>query len=90
MEESKPENIRQGIAQGAKGIGSEFKKGLGGLFSKPKEGAKKGGLKGFAKGLGKGVIGAISTPVTGILRAGESVSQGISGAATNFSNIGKC
>jgi hypothetical protein len=38
------------------------------------KGAKTGGIKGFGKGLGKGIIGAVSAPVTGILRAGESVS----------------
>lgn len=46
-------------------------------------------MLGFAKGFGTGLAGAIASPVTGLLRAGESVSQGISTSANNFSNVGK-
>ena len=70
-------------------MGTEVKKGVGGIFSKPFQGAKQSGLRGFTAGIGKGLLGAVATPIAGVLRAGESVSQGISGSANNLSNIGK-
>ena len=81
--------VLTGMKYGVKGFGSEVATGLAGIVKRPAEGAKKGGFRGFVKGVGKGIVGAISTPVTGTLRAGESVSQGISGTATAFSNVGK-
>lgn len=81
--------VVSGVKQGVKGFGSEVASGLAGIVRRPAEGAKKGGFRGFVKGMGKGIVGAISTPVTGTLRAGESLSQGISGTATAFSNVGK-
>jgi hypothetical protein len=88
-ENSKAENVGQGLKQGVTGFGTEIFKGIGGVFTKPVEGAKKGGVAGFAKGIGKGVAGAVSSPFTGLFRATESVSQGISGTATNIQNLGK-
>lgn len=70
-------------------MGTEVSKGVSGIFSKPIQGAKQSGLRGFTAGIGKGLLGAVATPITGVLRAGESVSQGISGSANNLSNIGK-
>lgn len=63
--------------------------GVSGLFSKPFEGAKERGARGFVKGVGQGVAGAVAVPVVGVLRAGESVAQGISGTANNIGNLGK-
>ena len=70
-------------------MGTEVSKGVSGIFSKPIQGAKRSGLRGFTAGIGKGLLGAVATPITGVLRAGESVSQGIAGTANNLSNIGK-
>jgi hypothetical protein len=70
-------------------MGTEVSKGVTGIFSKPFEGAKRSGFKGFTAGIGRGLLGAVATPVAGVLRAGESVAQGISGSANNLSNIGK-
>lgn len=85
----KATGVVSGVKQGVKGFGSELFSGVSGIVKRPAEGAKKGGLKGFVKGVGKGIVGAVATPVTGTLRAGESVAQGISGTATSFSNVGK-
>lgn len=49
-------------------------KGLHGIFANPLKGAKEGGFSGFRQGVKKGVVGAISAPVAGVLRAGESIS----------------
>jgi len=72
-----------------KGIGSEVYSGAKGLIEKPITGAKNEGLKGFGKGVTFGVLGALSTPVTGVLRAGQSISQGISGSANWVGDYGK-
>ena len=85
----KAETFGQGLKQGARGAGAEVIKGVTGIISQPVQGAKQGGIKGFAKGLGKGLVQAAATPVTGVLRAGESVSQGISATAHSIGNIGK-
>lgn len=69
----KSEHIGQGLVHGVTGLGSELVGGVTGIFSKPIEKSKKEGAKGFFKGLGSGLIGAISAPVTGILRAGQSI-----------------
>jgi hypothetical protein len=82
-------NIVDGVYYGLKGIGIEVYQGARGLIVKPWEGYKYGGKKGLVKGLGAGLAGAATTPVTGVLRAGQSVSQGISGTANDIGNIGK-
>jgi len=66
--------IVSGVSQGVKGIGSEVASGVSGIFTKPAEGFKRGGFGGLIKGFGKGVVGVVATPVTGVLRAGESIS----------------
>lgn len=85
----KATGVVSGVKQGVKGFGSELFSGVSGIVARPAEGAKKGGLRGFVKGVGKGIVGVVATPVTGTLRAGESLSQGISGTATSFANVGK-
>ena len=44
---------------------------------------------GFTIGVGKGIVGLAVTPVTGILRLGQSVSQGISSTAHEIGNLGR-
>ena len=75
--------------KGIKGLGSEVLSGVKGVFVKPIQGAKNEGVKGFAKGVGRGIVGVAVTPVTGVLRAGQSVSQGIAASANDFSDFGK-
>lgn len=87
--QDKADNIGMGLAYGVKGIGVELYYGVGGVFSKPYEGGRRGGFKGFSKGLGQGLVGLVATPVTATLRAGESISQGISGSTTALANLGK-
>lgn len=85
----KSEHIGQGLVHGVAGFGSEIVGGVTGIFAKPIEKTKKEGAKGFFKGLGSGIIGAISAPVTGILRAGQSITSGAAGTAQYIGNIGK-
>jgi vacuolar protein sorting-associated protein 13A/C len=85
----KADNIGMGLVYGVKGIGVELYYGVGGVFSKPYQGSKREGFKGFSKGLGQGLVGLVATPVTATLRAGESISQGISGSATALANLGR-
>ena len=82
-------NIAAGVYKGITGFGSEVFSGVKGVVLKPIQGAKSEGVKGFAKGVGRGIVGVAVTPVTGVLRAGQSVSQGISASANDFSDFGK-
>ena len=68
---------------------TEVSKGVNGILSKPFEDAKRSGFKGFIAGISRGLLGAVATPVAGVLRVGKSVVQGISSSANNLSNIGK-
>lgn len=49
---------------------------------KPFEGAKKEGALGLIKGIGKGVAGLIVKPVSGVLDAASSFSDGIRNTIT--------
>ena len=82
-------NIANGVYYGIKGMGSEVYQGAKGVFVQPWEGYKLDGKRGLVKGIGRGVAGAATAPVTGVLRAGQSVSQGISGTANYIGDIGK-
>lgn len=83
------DNIAQGVYYAIKGLGVEVYDGLTGIVWKPIQGAKAEGLRGFSRGFGEGLLGAVSTPVTGVLRAGQSMSEGISGSANWIGNYGK-
>lgn len=72
-----------------KGVGIELYHGVGGIFTKPYMGAEEEGFRGFSKGVGKGLVGLAVTPVTIVLRAGQDISQGISGTANVLGNLGK-
>lgn len=77
----KSENALEGVKDGVLGGGKEIIGGVTGIFTKPFEGAKKGGAKGFVKGVGKGVLGLVASPFTAVLRAGHSVTQGVTNTA---------
>ena len=62
-----------GLKEGVKDLG----KGLGGIFYKPYQGAKKEGVKGFFKGLGSGVLGAVVSPFTALFRVTNNVFVGL-------------
>ena len=85
----KSDSVIHGIYSGVKGIAEEIVYGLTGCDSKPYYGAQDGQCKGFTKGCGQSMAGIIVIPAVGSLRAVESISQGVSGTANSFSNIGK-
>ena len=78
---NKAENAIEGVYDGVIGGGKEIIGGVTGIFTKPFQGAKKEGAKGFLKGVGKGVLGLVSSPLTAVLKAGHSVTQGITSTA---------
>ena len=75
----KPDNILTGAIQGFKGGAIEIATGFAGIFTKPYEGAKSSGVSGFFKGVGQGLLGAVTAPVTAVLKIGTSLVQGIEG-----------
>ena len=77
-----PENVFSGIGQGVSGAGKEIYSGVTGIFTKPFKGAREGGTKGFLKGVGKGFLGAVTSPLTAVLRATTSITTGIKNTAT--------
>ena len=50
---------------------------------------KQEGAKGFFKGVASGLAGAVSAPVTGVLKAGTNISEGVSSSAKSIGNKGK-
>lgn len=89
LRSERAETVRQGLAQAVKGFGHEVFIGVGGVVQEPWRGARQAGARGFAVGVGKGVLGAVSSPVVGVLRASHSVSQGISSSALNLGSYRK-
>lgn len=79
--QKKSDNALEGVYDGVLGGGKEIIGGVTGIFTKPFEGAKKDGISGFAKGVGKGVLGLVASPFTAVLRAGHSVTQGVTNTA---------
>lgn len=79
----------EGICYGVSGIFLEIKDGFVGIFLRPYHGYEQKKMIGCMKGCGEGMMGMICGPATGVLRATESVSQGIAGTANWISNIGK-
>ena len=78
---NKSENAIEGVYDGVVGGGKELLYGVTGVFTKPLEGASKDGATGFLKGVGKGVLGLVASPVTAVLKAGHSVTEGITNTA---------
>ena len=77
LEEREPEHILDGIYTGLKEGAIDLGKGIGGIFYKPFQGARKEGVKGFFKGLGSGVLGAVVSPFTALLRVTNNVFVGL-------------
>jgi vacuolar protein sorting-associated protein 13A/C len=75
------ENVAEGVYDGVVGGGKEIIGGVTGIFTKPFQGARQEGAKGFIKGVGKGVLGLVASPFTAVLRAGHSVTQGVTNTA---------
>jgi len=71
-------NIFTGIYHGLKGGLGDILLGIGGLFTKPYQGAKREGAKGFVKGLGKGLVGVVTAPFSAVLRITSNITSGIS------------
>ena len=84
----KPDNVASGTWQGVKGGATEIATGFAGIFTKPFKGAQNEGAKGFFKGLGQGLLGAVTAPVTGVLKLGTSITQGIEGTVTKIGKGG--
>ena len=76
-EEDEPENVILGIYDGLKGGAKEIYTGITGIFKNPYENAKTGGVKGFFKGVGTGLVGAVVSPISAVLRVGNSVVVGM-------------
>lgn len=81
LPQKKSENAIEGVYDGVVGGGKELIGGVTGIFTKPFQGAKQEGAKGFFKGVGKGVLGLVASPVTAVLKAGHSVTQGVTNTA---------
>lgn len=65
------------MAQGCERFVDSIASGVGGIISKPIEGAKKG-FGGFIKGIGKGAVGAVTKPVIGMIDFAGGVADSIS------------
>eukprot|EP00826_Nyctotherus_ovalis_P051868 TRINITY_DN650_c0_g1_i1.p1 TRINITY_DN650_c0_g1~~TRINITY_DN650_c0_g1_i1.p1 ORF type:complete len:240 (+),score=65.50 TRINITY_DN650_c0_g1_i1:333-1052(+) len=84
----KPDNVVTGTWQGLKGGALEVAAGISGIFTKPFHGAQQEGVAGFFKGIGKGLLGAVTSPVTAVLKIGTSVFQGIEGTVVTLGKGG--
>ena len=76
--EEDPKGIVQGTYSGLKKGINEIAYGVSGILTKPIEGTINEGFGGFFKGIGKGVLGAVLSPVNGILTIGSNLTKGIS------------
>ena len=81
LEDREPDNILDGIYRGVKEGLLDLGKGIGGIFLKPFQGAKKKGVKGFFKGLGNGLLGAVISPFTATFRLANHLFVGIKNTA---------
>ena len=84
LEDREPDNIFDGLYQGVKEGILDIGKGIGGIFLKPFEGAKKQGVKGFFKGIGSGLLGAVVSPFTATFRIANNLFVGIKNTANMF------
>ena len=84
LEDREPDNIFDGLYQGVKEGLLDIGKGIGGIFLKPFEGAKKEGVKGFFKGIGSGILGAVVSPFTATLRIANNLFVGLKNTANMF------
>jgi len=80
------DNILEGVYHGVKGGLEDLAEGVAGLLLKPLQGAEAGGVGGFLKGVGSGLLGAVTAPLSAVLRVGTSVTTGIANTATFLRN----
>ncbi|ATY65465.1 vacuolar sorting-associated vps13 [Cordyceps militaris] len=81
---NRPKHALYGVAAGANSLFTSVASGVGGLASKPLEGAEQEGALGFFKGVGKGVLGLATKPAVGVLDMASNLSEGIRNTTTVF------
>ena len=84
LEEREPEHVIDGLFKGLKEGVIDLSKGIGGIFYKPYEGAKKKGVKGFFIGIGSGLFGAVVSPFTAGFRIANNLFVGLKNTANIF------
>ena len=84
LEEREPEHVIDGLFKGLKEGVIDLSKGIGGIFYKPFEGAKKQGVKGFFLGLGSGLVGAVVSPFTAGFRVANNLFVGLRNTVNIF------
>lgn len=80
------DNLLEGMYHGVKGGIEDLAEGVAGLLLKPLRGAETGGVGGFFKGVGSGILGAVTAPLSAVLRVGTSVTTGIANTASFLRN----
>lgn len=83
---NRPDSAAAGVLEGLKGGLTDLAEGVSGIFTKPVEGIKKGGFGGFLRGVKSGLVGAVTAPVSAVLRTGTTITSGISNSASSLSN----
>ena len=76
--EEEPKGIIEGTYKGLKKGINEITSGVSGILTKPIEGTLNEGFTGLFKGIGKGILGAVLSPVNGVLSIGSNLTKGIS------------
>jgi hypothetical protein len=84
LEDREPEHVIDGLFKGLKEGVIDLSKGIGGIFYKTYDGAKKQGVKGFFKGLGSGLVGAIVSHFTAGFRVANNLFVGLKNTANFF------
>lgn len=87
--QNKPKHAFDGVYKGVTGGVGEIASGISGIFTKPVQMSQQEGASGFFKGVTSGMMGAITSPVTGVLKAGSNISEGVSQSARQMGNKGK-
>ena len=71
------DSVAEGVYHGVKGGIVDLAEGVTGLFTKPWRGARQAGMRGFLKGVSSGVVGAVTAPLSAVLRVSTSVTQSV-------------
>ena len=72
-----------GVLAGGTEMARGIVEGVGGIFTKPIEGAQEEGALGFFKGVGQGILGAAVKPVVGVTDGVMTALQGVSNELAN-------
>ncbi|XP_064645587.1 intermembrane lipid transfer protein VPS13C-like isoform X5 [Lineus longissimus] len=83
----KPENVREGLARGGKGLVMGVFDGVTGIVTKPVKGAKEAGVEGFFKGVGKGLVGVVTRPASGVVDFASSSFEAVRRVADTSDEI---